>query len=62
MAFDILSIPGMSAEVERIFSQAKKLITDERNCLQEESVEASECKKNWLLRGLIQQLGPGGGR
>ena len=31
IAFDILSIPGMSAEVERVFSQAKKLITDERN-------------------------------
>ena len=45
----------------RIFSQAKKLITDERNRLQEESVEASECQKNWQLRGLVQRLGPGGG-
>jgi hAT family protein len=27
MAFDILSIPSMSPELERAFSQAKKLIT-----------------------------------
>lgn len=31
MAPDILSIPSMSAEIERAFSQAKKLVTDERN-------------------------------
>jgi hAT family C-terminal dimerisation region len=53
MAFDILSIPGISTEVERIFLQAKKLITDERNRLQKESVEASKYQKNWQLRGLI---------
>ena len=53
MAFDILSIPGMSAEVERVFSQAKKLITDERNQLCVETVEACEQQKNWKRRRLV---------
>ena len=29
IAFDLFSIPAMSVECERVFSQAKKLITDE---------------------------------
>ncbi|KAJ6437886.1 transposase-like protein [Purpureocillium lavendulum] len=33
MALDLFSIPGMSAECERVFSQTKKMITDERNRL-----------------------------
>jgi hAT family protein len=43
MAFDILSIPSMSPELERAFSQAKKLITGERNRLGGEAVTACEC-------------------
>ena len=45
----------MSAECERVFSSTKKLITPERNRLSEESIEASECLKNWWDRGLITQ-------
>ena len=48
-------IPAMSAECERVFSSAKKLITPERNRLNEQIIEASECLKNWWDRGLIQQ-------
>jgi len=54
-AFDTLAIPAMSAECERVFSSAKKLITPERNRLHEQVIEASECLKNWWDRGLIQQ-------
>ena len=54
-AFDILAIPAMSAECERVFSSAKKLITAERNRLHEQTIEASECLKNWWDRGLIVQ-------
>jgi hypothetical protein len=46
----------MSAECERVFSSAKKLITPERNRLAEEIIEASEWLKNWWDCGLIQQL------
>ncbi|XP_044718780.1 transposase-like protein [Hirsutella rhossiliensis] len=53
MALDLFSIPGMSAECERVFSQAKKMITDERNRLAPEAVEADQLQKQWLLRGLV---------
>ncbi|KAK4077565.1 hypothetical protein Purlil1_12327 [Purpureocillium lilacinum] len=53
MALDLFSIPGMSAECERVFSQAKKMITDERNGLAPEVVEAYQLQKQWLLRGLV---------
>jgi len=47
MAFDILSIPAMSAEIERAFSQAKHLLTDCRNCLSAATVNSCECLKQW---------------
>ena len=31
MAYDILSIPATSAEIERVFSQAGRLLYDDRN-------------------------------
>jgi hypothetical protein len=40
MAFDTLSIPAMSTERERIFSNAKKLWIPARNGLQEDIIEA----------------------
>jgi hAT family C-terminal dimerisation region len=45
-ALDILAIPAMSAECERVFSSTKKLITPERTRLSEEPIEASEYLKN----------------
>lgn len=48
MAVDILSIPAMSAEPERLFSGAKITITDRRNRLGRDVIEALECLKSWL--------------
>ena len=53
MAFDLFSIPAMSSECERVFSQSKQLITEERNRLGAVTIEADECQKNWLLRELV---------
>ena len=53
LAINILSIPAMSAEPERVFSSAGKLITKERNRLNDDVVEADECQKHWLLSGLL---------
>ena len=50
MALDILSIPAMSAEPERLFSGAKDTISDRRNSLGIRSVEATECLKSWLQK------------
>ncbi|KAF6528137.1 hypothetical protein HZS61_008439 [Fusarium oxysporum f. sp. conglutinans] len=53
MALDLFSIPCMSSECERVFSQTKKMITDERNRLAPEVVEADQLQKQWLMRGLV---------
>ena len=52
MAFDTLSIPAMSAELERVFSQSKRTWTDDRNALKPESFEAIQCLKQWSLQGV----------
>ena len=52
MAYDTCSIPAMSAECERVFSiSTKLLITDRRNRLKEDIIEASEVLKSWLYQG-----------
>ena len=43
MAFNIFLILAISSKVERVFLTAKRLITDERNCLGVEVIEASKC-------------------
>jgi hypothetical protein len=53
MALDILSIPAMSAEPERLFSGCKITITDRRNRLGIESIESLECLKSWLCKGSV---------
>lgn len=47
-ALDMLAIPMMSAECERVFSSAKHLITDARNRLRPDIIEANECLKHWF--------------
>lgn len=59
MAFDILSIPAMSAEVERVFSSAKRALTPDRSCLTVESLERYELLKNWWSGDIVLQLSDG---
>jgi hypothetical protein len=54
MAFDLLSIPAMSAECERVFSQTKLLITTQRRRLADDIVEAVECLKYWYMAKLFE--------
>ena len=51
MAFDILSIPGMSVEVERIFSQAGNLVTASRTGLTDDTIEACQIQHHGLKNG-----------
>jgi hypothetical protein len=53
MAFDLFSCPAMSSECERVFSQTKKVITDERNRLDSGTVAAIECQKHLLRSGML---------
>ena len=58
MALDLLSIPAMSAEVERLFSSCKITITDRRNLLGIDTVEANECLKSWMRKNNIAFIDP----
>lgn len=53
LALDIYSIPAMSAECERVFSQAKRVVTADRNSLKGNTIEAIQCQKNWLSQHLV---------
>jgi len=55
MAIDVLSIPAMSAEPERIFSGARRTISWERMQLGEETIEKTECLKSWMRSGLTME-------
>jgi hypothetical protein len=48
MALNVLSIPAMAAEPECLFSSAGLTVTDRRNQLSIESIEALECIKSWV--------------
>lgn len=43
MAYNLPSIPAMSAETERIFSGTKLTISPQRNRFGEDIIEATEC-------------------
>ena len=53
MAFDVLSIPAMSAEIERIFSSAKRLISADRSSLTDETIEMLLLLKYWWDYGIV---------
>ncbi|KAM5529528.1 transposase-like protein [Fusarium oxysporum f. sp. phaseoli] len=50
MALDVLALPPMSDECERLFSSAKLLLTDRRSRLRMDVIEASECLRAWYGR------------
>ena len=55
MAIDILSIPAMSDEPERVFSGARRTISWERSQLGAENIEKVECLKSWLRSGISKE-------
>ncbi|KAM5529351.1 transposase-like protein [Fusarium oxysporum f. sp. phaseoli] len=48
MALDVLAVPSMSDECERLFSSAKVLLSDQRSRLKIDIIEASECLRSWF--------------
>jgi hypothetical protein len=49
MGLDMASIPAMSSDCERVFSQGKLLITGQRNRLRADIIEATQCLRIWLI-------------
>ena len=48
MALDLLSVPLMSAECERVFSAAKILISDKRNRMKDDIIEVCTLLRHWF--------------
>jgi hypothetical protein len=53
MAIDILSIPPMSDEPERVFSGARRTVTWDRGQMVPETIEMRECLKHWKRSGIL---------
>lgn len=56
MALDVLSIPPMSDEPERVFSGARRTISWERMSLGVPMIEATECLKHWKRSGILNEI------
>jgi hypothetical protein len=53
MAIDILSIPPMSDEPERVFSGGRRTVSWDRAQLEVETIEMRECLKYWKRSGIL---------
>ena len=56
MAVDILLIPAMSADPERVFSGARRTISWDRMLLGAATIEKGECLKSWIQSGITRGL------
>jgi hypothetical protein len=59
MALDILLIPTMVAECERVSSSYGHLISDRRCRIGDDLVKATECLRSWWMQKLITFGGDG---
>ena len=48
MAFDILTVPTMSAEMERVFSECSLALNHQRLSIAQETLEQLICLRSWL--------------
>ena len=55
MAVDVFSIPAMSSEPERVFSGAKRTMSDHRMSMKIDTVELLECLKSWFKFGIYTE-------
>jgi hypothetical protein len=53
MAIDILSIPPMSDELERVFLGARCTVSWDRGQIELETIEIRECLKHWKRSGIL---------
>lgn len=53
MATDLLSIPTMSAETERSFSSAGKMVSAVRSRLDRHTIGMAQSLRSWCREGII---------
>jgi hAT family C-terminal dimerisation region len=56
MALDLLTVPPMSAECERLFSTTGRMVTKSRNRLDASTIGLCQTLRSWLRAGLISSL------
>jgi hypothetical protein len=59
MALDFLIIQAISAECEKAFSAAGKMVIAERNRLKVEAIAICQVLRSWYLAGVIKNLNTG---
>ena len=56
MALDVMTIPAMSAHVERLFSEIGMMVTDKRSHLDAMIISTAQVLRSWIRAGLIEKL------
>lgn len=56
MALDFLTIPPMSAECERVFSAAGKMVIPLRASLDLQAISVCQVLRSWNLAGLVEKM------
>lgn len=56
LAIDVLSVPAMSDDPERVFSCARRTIPRDRSRLSADTVEKLQCLSNWVKNDLIRKV------
>ncbi|ODQ71431.1 hypothetical protein LIPSTDRAFT_309691 [Lipomyces starkeyi NRRL Y-11557] len=54
MALDVLSVPPMSADVERLFSSCGGMLDSSRNRLEANTIGIVQTLRSWQKAGLVQ--------
>ena len=56
MALDIMTIPAMIADVERLLSEINLMVTDRRSRLETMIISIAQVLRSWIRAGLIKKL------
>ncbi|EXU95447.1 reverse transcriptase domain protein [Metarhizium robertsii] len=58
MALDFMTVQAMSAECERLFSAAGRMITPLRNQLEASTIAICQVLRSWLQAGIVDEVDP----
>ena len=58
MAMDFMTVQAMSAECERLFSAAGRMVTPLRSQLEASTVALCQVLRSWLQAGIVEEVDP----